>query len=174
MSYCEMFGFTSEGKMVSVKRYENAWGWAAYIWDKLFDKYLKDYSIRYDNWMGRSGDLWKLIEDDRLAPFEKVALWSTFTYSQVRVSELSLFIRSIEMFLGAYPAGEGTCHLGEIITDLMSVLQNPGKIISVGWYGMSVSNNPWRGEYDEEIDEYADYDVTTGTKHEFLGDFLSE
>ncbi len=64
MSYCAIIPF-KDGKPESRVEFRNAWGGAAYIWDCLFKKHLKDPAIPHDSWLvcTMRGDdrLWKFL-----------------------------------------------------------------------------------------------------------------
>lgn len=169
MSYCETLGFTEDGKVLYLTEYRNAHGWAAYIWTMLQEKYIGSGS-----WLSNPDKVWKLADSDRLTDEEKITLWSTFDRSLVRVSEIPMLIRAYEAFLRKYPPHEHyVCHLPKMIEELKTVHDNPENIVAIGWYGMSVGDNPW-SKYDEDKGADVDYDITIGTEHHFLGDFLKD
>jgi len=168
MSYCETLGFTKDG-IKYLTEYRNAHGWSAYIWTRLHEKY-----IVHGSWIFAPQMVWNLVKDDQLTDEEKVTLWSTFDHSLVQISEIPALIRAYKAFLQLYPPEDKwVCHLPAMIDELQSIHDSPEDIIAVGWYGMSVGDNPW-SKYNSEKKEYENYDVTTGTKHEFLGSFLEE
>lgn len=176
MSYCELLGFTSDNQMISIQEYRNAHGWAGYIWTALFDKYLKNPDIPYDNWMTRSQDLWTLIKDPRLSTAEKITLWSTFDYSALKLQDIPTLIKAYNKFTTLFPNYQNfVCHIPSMIQNLQKTFDDPDNISIIAWYGMSVSQNLWETTtYDEKLEDFVPYDFSTETKHNFLADVLEE
>jgi len=168
MSRSTMYAFTNDGKLGVLHEYHNSWRWAAYVWKELFDKYVKDPEIPYDNWLaeGRSKDLWKLVDDERLADFEVKVLWLTFDYSVVRIVDIPRVVAALRQFHCNYP---DESHLPAMILDLEQLSSDPGDYQAVCWQATSVSENVWRPYYSE-TDEHRTYDLDNGKKHEFFGD----
>lgn len=170
MSYCELLGFTKDGEMIHLEEYRNAHGWAAYIWASLHRKYMGN-TLSY---LELALKMEKFLKGDQLLDEEKIALWSTSDQALVTVFEIPTLIRAYKAFLQLHhPGDKWVCHLPQMIKDLRQIADNPENISVVGWYGMSVGDNPW-STYNSETEEYEDYNINTGTKHNFLSEFLEE
>lgn len=144
--------------------YLNAWGGFSYIWDCLFNKYLKDPNIPYDTWMCRSPKpLFDLVDDERLSINERVVHASTLDYAYVSNKNFNRFTDDLRKFMETYPT-KGICHL-PAWADTIDNLECE----AVGFWGNSVCDNPWVG-FDREKDEFVYTPLTKGWEvYEELG-----
>ena len=153
-----------DGKPHDSVEYRNAWGAAAFVWNALFEKYLKDPNIPFDSWLVRgmkddSQELWDLADREDLPMFERAVHASTFDYAIIRNNHFKQFAKDLRQFVAAYPAGESVCHLSEWAKFIESCDAE-----AIGFYGTSVSDNLWF-EWDEEREDSTPYDLNIGTKH---------
>jgi hypothetical protein len=173
MSYCEIITF-KEGKPNDQIEFKNSWGGAAYIWTALFDKYLKDPENTYDTWLSRFGKdqgkcLWDLAGRKDLKSCERAVHISTFDYATVRKENFPIFVHDLKDFIFLHPnSKESVCHLPEWAKFIESCREE-----AIGFYGTSVSENPWFG-YNEENDEIIPYNLNSGTKHFEIYEYLKE
>ena|GEM_PF-4822304 len=162
MSYCATM-VLKKGDVSDLKKYKNSWGFFAFVWDKLWDKYIEK-KHEYDNWLsaGATGDtrLWDLHDDDRLKDYERQVLKMTLDYAAVRFEDLQNAADALWAFLRKYPAMDRVCHLEGIADDLVELSESGSTdVVGVGFYGTSVVENPWYS-YDEELDRYTGVDIT--------------
>jgi len=161
MSYCELFAFKSE-EMFSVNKYKNSYGFLAFVWSKLWEKY-----IGQGNWIFAPDKLWDLQNDARLSRVEKIVLFSTFDYAMVKSKDFKKYADLLDEFLLSHPPSpKQICHLKEIASDIHKLIDDDD-IKAIGFYGMSVAENLWVS-YDEKTDEEVFYDIETGNKHWFV------
>jgi hypothetical protein len=161
VSYCEVFTF-KDGKIDESVRFKNAWGGHAFIWECLYNKYLKNPLIPYDSWLGKNSEkLWKLPERNDLRDFERAVLISTFDYAIVRKKNLRPFMHDLISFETVYKRVEsGVCHLSSYV----EWIHSHEDAEAIGFYGTSVSENIWR-RWNEETEEEILYDLNTMDKH---------
>lgn len=163
MSYCELFAFKKNG-IKSVAEYQNSHGYLAYIWDALYKRYVSKKNP-WGSWLMDPEPLWALKDDMRLKPCERNILLCTFDNAMIKKEDFGKYTDSISEFLKLHTNTNRVNHLTKIIEDVSAI--DDESVISIGWYGMSVCENPWK-EWNEENDEYTEYDISTGTKHWFV------
>lgn len=174
MSYCEVISFKN-GKPDDSLECRNAWGGAAFIWTKLYDKYLKDPHKQYDSWLsgGLAGEtdrrLWDLYKRRDIPRFLRAVHVSTFDRAIVARENLKQFASDLREFVKYFGTGDSVCHL----TTWADWIDAHPDIEAVGFYGTSVSENLWY-DYDEEKDESIPYDLNTGDKHLEVYELLDE
>jgi hypothetical protein len=167
MSYCELIAM-HDGGTASIAEYSNSYGWCAYVWNALFEKYIEKLH-EYDSWLvGDPNRVWDLAKRDDLSPAERVTLAATFDNVVVRVEDLGTVADLFDRFVEMYPPGNYVCHLPAMAEALREIHREPAGAIAVGWYGMSVVDNPWVGEWVDEFAYHEPYDITKGEKHWFL------
>ena len=164
MSYCALMIVDNSGEVLNHTEFRNSWGYGAFIWTKLFDKYLKDPCEKYDSWMSEknSEKLWKLVHDDRLEGFERRVLASTFDNAMVKKANFAEFVHDLQAFAEKYPDSKAVCH----IQDMAQIIDNL-EDIAICWHLTSVCSNPWY-VYDGEKDESEVYNINTREDHWFL------
>lgn len=165
MSYCALLAFSPEG-LTTIEEYKNSHGWCAYVWGMLFDKYITKED-KYDYWLNKPQRLWDLVNDDRLSWTEIVVLRSTFDYALVKTKDVLALADLFDAFVEMYPPVNHVCHLPAMAKDLRTQILDIRDVVAVGWYGMSVGDNPWT-TYSEEEDDDVEYDCDTGDKHFFV------
>lgn len=168
MSYCAIIEFRN-GVADTSTRYGNSWGGAARIWSSLYDLYLKNPLIEYDNWLSsitKPGDrrLWDLVDDNRLFEFEKAVHYATFDNFIVRRENFHRIAGHHREFARAHVYG------GEDHLPAWALLIEKSDADAVGFHHTSVIENPWCS-YNEK-DEAVPYDLRTGDKHHEVYDEL--
>jgi hypothetical protein len=162
MSYCEIITFR-DGKPDQSQEFGNSWGGAAFIWDCLFNKYLKDPRKEYDSWLGNAGSssssLWKLHEREGLPRFERAVHMATYDRAIVEKRDFPQFIKDLLDFADAYESGR-TSHL----RSWAKFIQEHPDVQAVGFYMTSVSENLWY-DWDEATETMILYDCNTEKKH---------
>jgi hypothetical protein len=175
VSYCEVIGFKN-GVPGESKEFRNAWGGAAYIWDALYEKYLKDPSKPYDSWLGSTGRddrrLWDLARREDIPEFMRAVHVSTFDHAIVRAENLPKFCGHLREFAQHFGKERGhgavVCHL----PGWADYIETLADVEAVGFYGTSCGENLWRG-WDGEKDEPVPYDLGKRTDHYDVYDFLT-
>ena len=167
MSYMEMKVVQADGKVVEHKECGNSWGGSARIWTTIFNTYLKDPNVEYDNWMMNEGaKLWPAYKDEKIPEFARIALFSTFDGIVIEPDRLADFADILDKFVDAFPCS-GIDHLPAIATELRSLAN--GDTLGVCFYWNSVVDDPWKCWDDENPDEdCVPYDVNKGDKHQFM------
>ncbi len=162
MSCCKLITFR-DGKPCDAVEFSNAWGGAAFIWDALFNAYLKDASNEFDSWISRGTDdrgLWDLAKRANLPMFERVVLAATFDRAMVTRSHFKRFASDLREFADKYPANGKACHLRAWAAFVEACEEE-----AIGFYGTSVSENLWFGYDEEDTDETIPYDMHTRDEH---------
>jgi hypothetical protein len=168
VSYCAIVTFR-DGKPAEYEEFRNSWGGAAYVWDALFNRYLRE--SEYDSWMSRTQQLWDLSNSAEVPRERRAVLLSTFDYALVMRADFAQFASDLRAFrrdfgivrpnkgIGGWKSYEVVCHL-----DGWAAFVESLDAEAVGFYGTSVGENLWYS-YDEETEESVPYDMATGTKH---------
>lgn len=156
MSTCAIITFV-EGTPDDELEFRNAWGGAALIWTALFDKYLKNPNIPYDNWMSRvsnpdSNDLWDLSKRKDLAMCERAVHVSTFDRAYVCRENFSTFVKHLREFDALYPSSGNVSHLLGWASAIEGLERD---VEAIGFHMTSVSEKWFRwNEEDEESIPY--------------------
>lgn len=148
MGYCQLLTFR-DGKLQDGIELRNPWRGVPYIWDSLFDRYLKSPDIPYDSWLMRyqkdkGESLWNLAKRSELPLFERATHAFTFDLAYVRREHFYSLARDLREFSKRYPVDYPT-HLPE-----WAKLLDGLEAEAVGLYGTSVSENPWN-KYDDSM-----------------------
>ena len=165
MSYCALVCF-EDGKPGVITEFKNSCGGAAFIWDVLYDKYLKDPNKKPDCWLLDPDSLWPLAKRADLPLFERVVLASTYDRALVRDDHFAEFSGHLREFVKTYPAGDKACHLSAW-ADLFDKSESE----AIGFYGTSVSENLWI-DWDEEKDGPIPYNLNERDDHFEVYDYL--
>lgn len=174
MSRCEIILF-KDGKAHSDIEYSNSWGGAAYIWDSIYNEYLKDNSPlgEYDSWligMRRYGQaFWDLAKNETLPDFMRAAHASQFDMAMVKKENYNKFAQHLRQFAARFPVNANTvCHLPTWANDIEKL-----ECDAIGFYPTSVGEWLW-SEWDDDADEEVMYNYLEGNKHFFLYEYLAE
>jgi hypothetical protein len=172
MSYCELIEF-KDSKPDRAHEFGNSHGGAARIWTALFEKYLKNPAKPYDSWLTRgmdpaNRDLWDLAKREDLPLFERAVHVATFDNAIVGREHFAEFAGHLREFDAAYPCPGCVNHLPQ----WADVVAN-STAEAIGFYMMSVGDNPWY-EWDEETEDSVAYDLATGKKHFEVYEYLAE
>ena len=168
MSYCAIVTF-KDGKSDDEVIYRNSWGGVALVWTKLFDAYLKNPDVDYDNWMMHLHDesWWGLAERTDLEWFERAVMTATYDRAMVRREHFKQLAEHFRQFVAKYlPEFGCVCHLLDW-ADFIEVCEAE----AIGFYATSVGENLWY-RYDEKVDETFPYDLNAEDKHFEVYDWL--
>lgn len=154
MSYSTLMIFKGK-QVIDEIEYKNSHGTAPFVWNFLFEKYLKDPNIPYDSWLTRcaTGDtaLWKLCERKDLPDYERAVHAFTMDRAFVRKENFPKFIAHIMEFLDkgpykGYPSEKKVCHWRSIARNIQECEGD-----AVGLYCTSLSDSPWYVQNDDEV-----------------------
>jgi hypothetical protein len=188
MSYTEIFGFGSDGKVKSSCDIGNSWRGAMAVWMILEKKYLPslpkpDWARvcnEPDQYWSRTGSvsfdeskphpmkpIWDLADDKRLSFGEQIVLCCTFDNVLIKRNDFKKVIDSFKEF-------EGETSLKEQAKAIELLLEDPD-IQAVGFNQTSVNGDNWSniGGYDKD-DECLSYNFLTMDKHWWLFDELTK
>lgn len=170
MSYSAIITF-KDGKADQTIEFGNSWKGAAYIWDQLFNKYMKDPNDPYDSWLLRGikgidklKPFWQLCERKDLPMFERSVHASTMDKALVFKKDFKQFIEHLREFDKIYP---GNSHLNDWVNFIETCEAD-----AIGFMGTSVSGTNWFTE--TENGETIPYDLTKQTDHYDLYEDLAE
>jgi hypothetical protein len=170
VSYCAVIEFRG-GKADKQHEFGNSWGGAARIWSALFDKYLKDPDLEYDNWLSRTSrgggqdrSLWDLAKDARLTDFERAIHMATFDKAVVFRKDFARYVADLRAFDAAYPLvvrdvrPPGLTELEQTLSEEVEagrkprnhllawaelIEKLPEEVEAVGFHQTSVVESPW-------------------------------
>lgn len=166
MSYCAIIVF-QDNKPARYREFHNAWGGHAYIWDRLYNRFLKNPDVEYDSWLGNSSALWDLAKRDDIPLFMRAVHAATFDRAIVDCENLPQFIQHLREFLEFFGSGDKVCHLKA----WADFIQEHLDVQAIGFYGTSVSNDLWQ-KWDEDKEEEIPYDLSSGDKHFEVYEYL--
>lgn len=174
MSYTTLYSVPEKGSIESIHEFSNASGSAMYIWNQLYQKYLPQvvYFLGDDKTMDA---LWKLIDDKKLKPFERICLGFTFDRVMVKRENISKLISAFKDFHAEAKINfpQNVCHLPDQIKEL-ELLEMNEDIYAVCWCQTSVASDVWyvpEGECKEcghESEEQRLWDISLDKGHFFL------
>jgi len=170
MSYTTIKKVNSEGDVEDIKQFTNAFGGQAFVWSELFDKYIKDPTIPYDNWMiGEGKRLWDAWGNKNIPEWIRLVHGSTFDYAIVEYEKLSEIAGYYRKFSDLFGNSEKVCHLNEWADICDSLFKNETIKTCKGicFYGTSVSDDLWE-IYNDENEECTPYNINKGNKHWFV------
>jgi hypothetical protein len=152
MSYCQIITF-KDGIPDKRQEFKNSWGGTAFIWDVLFDKYLK--KNQYDTWLGNAGKadspLWSIAANPKLSLVERAVHISTFDRAIVKQENLQRIANDFRAFRKLFPNDGRICHLNE----WAGFIELNLNVEAIGFYGTSVAENLWY-IYPSEIEVNSD------------------
>jgi hypothetical protein len=130
----------------------NAWGGAPLVWNALSARYLGSPH----GWlMGNGKNLWALAGQSEIPEFVRRVLMMTFDRAYVLKKDYAKAAADIRKFLEEFPQSNDIVNHWPHIATLFE--SNPD-IPAIGFHHTSVSEDPFRGKFDEETEEYAPTD----------------
>jgi hypothetical protein len=143
LSYCEIILFNKIGNRYKHILFHNSWGGAAFIWDKMFKRYLFDGGVYCDNWLNYAetgGPLWTLHEKTSIPKSLRAIHTFCYDFAYVKRENFSQFVYDLGFFLYTFGRGDGACHL-----DTWAEIVKYTNASYVALYPTSVNQNPWEG-----------------------------
>lgn len=163
MSYTELKFAPLNGPVENYIDYHNSWGGFAYIWDSIWEKYLKRHM--YDSWLTHSERLWDSINNLSIPNWVKLILASTFDDAIIEYDKLPVMSKYYDDFIKLFPYEKRKCHLPEWSKMCLEIYKdyNSNNCAGICFYSTSVNEDPWK-----------DYDLSKGDKHWFVFERYSE
>lgn len=169
MSYCELKIIDKKGDVIGYKEYRNAHGGCAFIWDGIYDRYLKDPNKQYDSWLSNSDKLWPLYKDKNIEEWIRIVLASTYDTAMIKRKNLIAMADYYARFVCNFSRPDNICHLDDWARDIIQITKEYPDCIGVCFYGMSVSEDPWWVyETSNNDDEGRPYNINVDTGHCFI------
>lgn len=137
------------------EEYRNSWGGAAFVWSKLFDRYIPK-THPYDGWLtGDNSRLWKLVNRKDIPEHQRALLMFTFDYCFVAKQNFARFAADIDKFIGDFPSSTEANHLPAW---KLFFEKETADAEAIGLHATSVSDNLWYGEYDGDKEKSIDWE----------------
>jgi hypothetical protein len=160
-----------KGPFDSTHDFSNSWGSAAFIWDKLAERYNIGGSfpgqwealIKYHNLHGHGGD-------HGVEPFEHNALLTTYDRSVVKRSDMLAVAESLDRFFEVYATVNRVCTLREQASLIRKVHADGAEFlawnqtsVSEAWYWVRTKEGD--ADWNFEIEHARPYDPHVDTEH---------
>ncbi len=158
-----------DGVAANWHEFSNSWGGAARVWQTLFEKYIPKKS-EWDGFLTAADDgrLWKVCRDERLSDAERIVYGFCCDDALVKRGDFRRMADALREFARQNPVSGVVCHM-----EGFAKVFDDASGDAIGLYATSVGEDPWT-TYDDKKDEYAPYDIRTGSKHWFLFDELEK
>jgi len=136
--------------------FKNGWGMAPVVWNAIAQRHL---GALPHTWAMRADEIWPLANHDDVPLAARAVLKMTFDTCFIRTADVRRAIDDIAIFLHAYqevidPAGVNHWPAYANVLVTQWVPQPP----AFGVQHTSVSDNPWDGPYDEQLDRRLPFD----------------
>jgi len=139
--------------------FQNGWGSAPFIWDKLAQAYgiTGDHRSRWPN-------VWKYHSEGKpLEPFEHNALVTTYDRYVVQRGDMLAIADSFEQFVEAHPPGDRVCTLLEQAVAIREAYAQGGEFLA--WNQTSVCEEWFWSYMDDDEGDRINYDPRKQTEH---------
>lgn len=153
MSYTTIKALWPGERHEDLKELRNSWGSAPHIWESIGKRYISpDFS------MFATEKLWPLWDDVDIPKHHRAVLMFTYDRIYVKSADYARMADDIKQFMSDFPVQEGYAnHWPEIAETLLSHQEVP----AIGLHCTSVSEDPFRGEWDEKSEDYLPFDWST-------------
>lgn len=139
-------------KAGDIEELGNAWGSAPVIWDALGKKYVPGYSMFNQSAVQQ---LWGLAKDTSIPDHIRAALAMTFDRTYVVKADFARAAADLRKFIDEFPADPGRVNHWPRIAE---IFDSDPDVPAIGFYMTSVSEDPFIGDYDEDLDDYKPFD----------------
>ena len=166
VSFCETKYVTLEGDVVDGTTYKNAHGFFAFVWEAINERYQLGITGAWER-------LWKeeAAGSFTLEGFERDVLYFTYDDALIHREDCKVLVQSLRKFVAVHSIIRDwhVCHLAAVADEIECRLKDPSWQ-ALGFYGMSVSEDPWLvyENKDDVSGEVSPYNIFTGTKHWFV------
>lgn len=157
MSYTELKIVELDGSIKTYQEFNNSWGGFAYIWDSIWEKYVK--KDESDMWLTDIERLVQAVYNADIPNWARLILVSTLDNAIVEYDKLPIMSRYYSNFIDLFPHGEKVCHLPEWGKACLKIHKdyNSANCAGICFYASSVCEDPWE-----------DYDITKEDRHWFV------
>jgi len=165
MSYTTLLATNKRGNLECIAEYSNSHGFAACIWDYLFDKYIEKKND-YDSWLFDAKRLWDLQKDHRLEEFERISLLVTFDNVMIRCKYKDVVVDALSEM---YEAVKRT--KPENVNNLRTICEDIKKLKGQRCFcfiATSVNGDAWTSDRCYKNGESRNYNIFKDKKHWFL------
>lgn len=141
MSSCSVITF-KDGQACDYLECRNSWLGAMRIWTSLFDRYVKDPLVEYDNVLSRFGtpridELWDLWKRSGLSMCERAVHLATMDWFTVKQENFQRFATHLLEFSQMYPGPSHLLTWSDFIRSLTADVE------AIAFHHTSVIDNPW-------------------------------
>lgn len=160
MSYTELKIAMVDGPVITYQEYGNAWGGFAYIWENIWDKYLKKKEDEIWFTSENSKRLWGAVGNKAIKPWIRMLLATTFDNVIIEFDKLPVISKYYKDFYEQFPpVNKQVCHLPEWSKDCLKIYEKykDKNCAGICFHATSINEDPWEG-----------YDLSKSDKHWFV------
>jgi len=140
-------------KAERLEELQNSWGSAPFVWNALAMQYLGmgagEYSLR-------TSEVLPMYKRPDMPSHQRAVLLMTYDNAIVRQADYKRAAADIRAFLDDFPPRAGYANHWARIAE---IFDSPPDCTAIGFWMTSVSENPFQGEWNEELEEYAAPDL---------------
>lgn len=130
----------------------NSWQSAPRIWIALCTKYFNN-----EHWMSLSSELWDLYKNKSVPEHHRAVLMMTFDKAYIAKENYHKAIKDINQFMADFNTNVWSSSHWPKIVKILSETKSP----AIGFHMTSVSENPFDGDWNDELEEYDPIDWST-------------
>lgn len=136
-----------------IASFANSWGSAPVVWCAL----CKQAGFGESSWLSGLNDSefsWnKLCNSEKLTEVDKCMLYLTYDFCYVKNKHLKMVAKGIRTWCRRNQTPAGFANHWPAIADLFDKWAAEG-IANVGFQMTTVSENPWEGDWNEDLEEF--------------------
>ena len=153
MSYTTIKAIRPGEKTDDIIDLKNSHGFEPFIWTAICERYLKNDMA----WLGPQVDnLWPLWKKQSIPIHQRAVLAMTYEMAYIKKADFVRLANDIRLFMKDFPVNENRVnHLPKIAEIFESGIDVP----AIGFSG-SLSEDLWKGDFDEETEEYVPPDMS--------------
>ena len=159
MSYAELLAIYPNEKFEPLYRLQNAYGGSYILWDALVRKYISNGDDIY--WLNNQsivGKLWTLYQRKEIPTPIRAVHGFTLDRAYVKRDNFTQFGEDIsQMMTLLHFRAHAVNHWHEI----EGYFRSSPDVPAIGFYGTSVGENSFQGEYNEKLEDYESIDWST-------------
>jgi hypothetical protein len=153
MSYTTVLAIYPGERVAAIEELRNAWGSAPVIWDSIWDRF-GEKRHEYDSALMAGERLWRLFGDPRLSPSDAAVFAMTLDRAYVAKADYAQAAADIKTFMAKNNVGSHWVRIADLFASDPDV---PG----IGFHMTSVAENPFRGDWSEDDEDYLPPDWST-------------
>ena len=142
-------GSDSPDSVETMETLRNSHGSAPVIWDQMCQMYLGTEPYGWCN-EETTNKLWPLYKDKKIPEHRRALLMMTFDTIYVSKKDYPRAAKDIRKWLEEFPPAEGRVNHWARFAE---IYESDPDCAAIGVYHTSVSENPFKGDWDEEADE---------------------